>query len=56
ILERGARADQSISGHGIGLAIVRDIMQVYEGELLLENCVEQGLCVALCFNQRFPGG
>lgn len=56
ILERGARADQSISGHGIGLAIVRDIMQVYEGELLLENCVEQGLCVTLCFNQRFPGG
>lgn len=55
ILERGARADQSTSGHGIGLAVVRDIMQVYEGELLLENCAKQGLCVTLCFNQRFLG-
>ena len=52
MMERGARADQSTSGHGIGLAIVRDIMQVYEGELLLENHVDGGLCVTLRFDKK----
>ena len=47
ILERGVRADQSTPGHGIGLAIVRDIMQVYGGELLIENNPTSGLCVTL---------
>lgn len=47
ILERGVRADQSISGHGIGMAIVRDIVQVYGGELLLENHPDGGLNVIL---------
>ncbi len=47
ILERGVRADQSIPGHGIGLAIVRDIMQVYEGGLSIENNPTGGACVTL---------
>jgi two-component system sensor histidine kinase PhoQ len=47
ILERGVRADQSTPGHGIGLAIVRDIMQVYEGELSIENNPPGGACVTL---------
>ncbi len=47
ILERGVRADQSTPGHGIGLAIVRDIMQVYEGELSIENNPSGGACVTL---------
>ena len=51
ILERGVRADQSIPGHGIGLAIVRDIMQVYEGELLISNDPGGGLSVTLRFEQ-----
>ncbi len=51
ILERGVRADQSIPGHGIGLAIVRDIMQVYEGELLISNESRGGLSVTLRFEQ-----
>ena len=33
ILQRGVRADQSVPGHGIGLAIVRDIVQAYQGEI-----------------------
>ncbi|MDP1559383.1 MAG: ATP-binding protein [Nitrosomonas sp.] len=37
ILERGVRADQSIPGHGIGLAIVRDIIQVYGGTLSIDQ-------------------
>jgi len=51
ILERGVRADQSIPGHGIGLAIVRDIMQVYEGELLISNDPGGGLSVTLRFEK-----
>ncbi len=47
ILERGVRADQSTPGHGIGLAIVRDIIQVYDGELAIENNRTIGLCVTL---------
>lgn len=47
ILERGVRADQSTPGHGIGLAIVRDIMQVYGGELFIENNSTNGACVTL---------
>jgi two-component system sensor histidine kinase PhoQ len=47
ILERGVRADQSTPGHGIGLAIVRDIIQVYGGELSIENNPTSGLCVTL---------
>jgi two-component system, OmpR family, sensor histidine kinase PhoQ len=36
ILERGIRTDQTVPGHGIGLAIVRDIVQSYEGEIAIE--------------------
>ena len=47
ILERGVRADQSTPGHGIGLAIVRDIVQVYGGELSIENHPAGGACITL---------
>lgn len=33
VLQRGARADESISGHGIGMAVVQDILRVYDGTL-----------------------
>lgn len=33
ILRRGVRADQAAPGHGIGLAVVRDIAQAYGGEV-----------------------
>lgn len=51
ILERGVRADQSTPGHGIGLAVVRDIIQVYGGELAIENNAMGGACITLRFKK-----
>lgn len=31
ILQRGVRADEAVPGHGIGLAVVRDIAEAYQG-------------------------
>lgn len=33
VVQRGVRADQGISGHGIGLSVVQDIAQIYGGKL-----------------------
>ncbi len=42
ILQRGVRADLSVPGHGIGLAVVRDIIQAYEGSIRIEQCRSGG--------------
>jgi two-component system sensor histidine kinase PhoQ len=47
MLERGVRADQSMPGQGIGLAVVRDIVEAYEGELRIERSSLGGACVKL---------
>ncbi len=33
LLQRGVRGDERVQGHGIGLAIVQDILRAYSGEL-----------------------
>ncbi len=33
LLQRGVRGDERVQGHGIGLAIVQDILRAYKGEL-----------------------
>jgi two-component system sensor histidine kinase PhoQ len=33
LLQRGVRGDERVQGHGIGLAIVQDILRAYRGEL-----------------------
>jgi len=37
ILQRGVRADQATAGHGIGLSIVKNIVQAYRGSLTIEK-------------------
>ncbi len=50
ILKRGSRLDQSQEGQGIGLAVVRDIVDAYELELEFDASPMGGLRVRL----RFP--
>ena len=33
LLQRGVRADQAVPGHGIGLAVARDIVDAYQGTI-----------------------
>ncbi len=42
ILERGVRADTYQGGHGVGLAIVRDLVESYQGELHIANSKSLG--------------
>jgi two-component system sensor histidine kinase PhoQ len=35
VLKRGMRADQQVPGHGIGLSVVKDIIEAYEGTLTI---------------------
>jgi two-component system sensor histidine kinase PhoQ len=42
ILERGKRADTYEKGHGIGLAIVRDLVDSYQGQLSIEKSTSLG--------------
>jgi signal transduction histidine kinase len=47
IAQRGVRLDERPGGAGIGLAIVRDILEAYGGSLRLENRPEGGLRVTI---------
>ena len=51
MLERGQRGDERVQGHGIGLAIVRDIVNAYRGELVVgRSAVFGGASFALRFS------
>ncbi len=52
ILQRGVRADEHVPGHGLGLAIVRDILQAYEGEIEIGASALRGAEVRLSFPER----
>lgn len=50
VLQRGVRGDERVQGHGIGLAIVDDIVRAYRGTLQVEPSAELG---GACFRVRF---
>ena len=47
VLERGNRADQSVPGHGIGLAVTRDIVEAYGGRIVIARSGLGGASVTL---------
>jgi len=42
VLQRGVRGDERVQGHGIGLAIVQDMVRSYRGELSVGQSQELG--------------
>jgi two-component system sensor histidine kinase PhoQ len=51
VLERGVRADEQVPGHGLGLAMVRDTVDLYGGTLAIGRSPLGGLQVTV----RLPG-
>lgn len=51
ILERGVRTDETMPGHGLGLAMVRDTVDLYGGALSVETSALGGAK----FTLRLPG-
>jgi signal transduction histidine kinase len=43
VLQRGVRADEAAPGSGFGLAIVRDLAEVYKGSIALDSSPDGGL-------------
>ena len=56
VLERGMRGDESVPGHGIGLAVVRDIVSAYEGRIELARSGLGGARVTLTLPERLRAG
>ncbi|MFC0676800.1 sensor histidine kinase [Lysobacter korlensis] len=53
ILQRGVRGDERVQGHGIGLAIVQDLVRGYRGTLEVSKSEELG---GARFEVRLPPG
>jgi len=53
VLQRGVRGDERVQGHGIGLAIVQDMVRSYRGELHVGTSKELG---GACFEVTLPPG
>ncbi|MBA6098865.1 ATP-binding protein [Pseudomonas juntendi] len=47
VLGRGSRLDEQVDGHGLGLGIVRDIVEAWGGQLALQQSPLGGLRVSL---------
>ncbi|AHG41648.1 hypothetical protein N018_16145 [Pseudomonas syringae CC1557] len=52
VFSRGARLDEQITGHGLGLGIVRDIVEAWGGQLQLLESPTGGLRVRIDLPER----
>ncbi len=52
ILQRGVRADEAVPGHGIGLAVVCDIVAAYQAQIEAGRSRLGGAAISLIFPQR----
>lgn len=52
VITRGERLDEQIQGHGLGLGIVRDIIEGCHGTMALADSPLGGLRVSVCLPQR----
>ncbi|WP_027593910.1 sensor histidine kinase [Pseudomonas sp. LAIL14HWK12:I7] len=52
VLERGSRLDEQVDGHGLGLGIVRDIVETWGGQLALLQSPLGGLRVSIDLPRR----
>jgi len=53
VLQRGVRADEAAPGSGFGLAIVRDLAELYGGSIALEQSPEGGVRAGLGLPKTF---
>ena len=49
VLQRGVRADRQTPGQGIGLSVVREIVERYDGDMLLADSELGGALVRVYF-------
>ena len=54
VLERGSRLDEQVAGHGLGLGIVRDIVEAWDGQMVLLQSPLGGLRVSVELPRRMP--
>lgn len=52
VLDRGSRLDEQVDGHGLGLGIVRDIVESWSGTLSLLDSPLGGLRVGVALSRR----
>jgi two-component system, OmpR family, sensor histidine kinase PhoQ len=52
VVERGVRADEKVPGHGLGLAMVRDTVDLYGGRLAIEQSALGGARISLALPGR----
>ena len=51
LMQRGVRIDESTAGHGLGLAIVQDVVSHYHGSLAITQSIKLG---GFCAEVRLP--
>lgn len=54
VLARGSRLDEQVAGHGLGLGIVRDIVEAWQGSMALSQSPLGGLRVDIALTRRGP--